>query len=122
MLENVLKEGNRADRGVPCMDCGEQLVKVWGGATDASEDGWRCYPCDLTSTHEQYALAVRADYLRHAEALTATDMLEAYRIPSGSLRVWVNRGRVRKCGKDDSGRMLYDVEQAINQRDKEVSA
>jgi len=38
------------------------------------------------------------------------------------LRVWVNRGHVRRRGKDESGRTMYDVEQASNQRDKEVSA
>lgn len=115
MLENILSEGRRADTGAPCLDCGTSLVKVWG--TTVAEDHWRCKPCEDTLTPERYRLAVRSAYLANADRLTATDMLEAYRIKAGTLMVWAQRGKVRKRGKDDSGRRLYDVADAVKARD-----
>lgn len=119
-LESVLHDGIRPDRGVPCMTCGTDLVKVWGEDEDA--DRWRCRPCDTWSTHEQYMQAVRADYLREADRLTATDMEAAHRIRPGTLRVWAHRGDVHKRGKDDSGRTLYDVAEAVSCRDRDARA
>jgi len=119
-MENVLKEGERHDRGVSCMDCGTALVKVWGD--DVESDQWHCRPCGTWSTHDQYWQAVRADYLKRADRLTATDMLEQYRIKPGTLTGWATKGLVRKRGRDDSGRQLYDVADALKQRDgKEVA-
>ena len=48
---------------------------------------------------------------------TAGQMQLKYRIKPGSLRQWANRGKVRKRGRDESGRMLYDVADALALRD-----
>lgn len=128
-LENVLKDGKREDRGVPCMNCGIPLTRVRHRyplkcPVDAREDrpdSWKCVPCGETSTMEQYNQAVKADYLRNADRLTSSDMLRQYRISPGTLVVWASRGKVRKRGKDESGRRLYDVADALKQRDKTAS-
>jgi hypothetical protein len=114
-LESVLKDGIRPDRGVPCMRCGRSLIKVWGA--DAMSDRWHCKPCDEWSTIDQYNLAIQAHYRANADKLTASDILLEYRIPTGTLRSWAARGDVRKRGRDDSGRMLYDVADTLAARD-----
>lgn len=114
-LENVLKAGDRSDKGVPCMTCSVALVKVWG-ATEP-DDRWRCGPCDQWSTQEQYELAVKQDYLRNAEWLTADDMAAQWRIPVGTVKSWAQRGRLQKK-RNDAGRMTYDVAAAKRLRDE----
>lgn len=120
MLENLLKDGRREDHGVPCMNCGEPLLRVRYRQPHRVDqpDTWKCTPCGETSTMDQYNQAVKSDYLRCADRLTATDMLTQYRIRPGALTGWVSKGLVAKRGKDHSGRILYDVAQAVAQRDK----
>ena len=119
-LESVLHDGIAVDRGVPCMKCGKLLVKSWGADEDA--DRWHCKPCGEWSTIDQYNQALKADYLRNAKALTAPDMESEYRVKPGTLRVWANRGDVHKRGTDQHGRMLYDVADTIECRDRRQSA
>lgn len=118
-LENVLHDGIRPDRGVPCMTCGTLLVKIWGDATDGTDDRWHCSTCETWSNVEQYKLAVKYAARSHAKGLTASDMFDEYRIKPGSLTGWASKGLVKKRGKDASGRQLYDVADALAQRDRE---
>lgn len=114
-LERLLHDGEQVDRGVPCMKCGEDLVKVWGVNEDT--DRWHCKACHEWSTPEQYHQAVKYDYMANSDKLTATHMEEQYRVKPGTLRKWASDGDVRKRGKDDSGRTLYDVEDTLKMRD-----
>lgn len=114
-LENVLKAGDRSDKGVPCMTCSTALVKFWGESE--GEDRWRCKPCDQWSTQEQYELAVKQDYLRNAEWLTADDMAAQWRIPVGTLQGWASKGRVEKRRDQNRNRMVYRVEDALGCRE-----
>lgn len=114
-LERILKAGEQQDRGVPCMTCGEDLVKDWGDNEDG--DRWHCRHCDEWSTIDQYNLAVKTDYLKNSPTLNAEDMYAEYRIKSGTLTGWATKGLVAKRGKDQNGRILYDVAQATAQRD-----
>lgn len=116
-LETILHDGIRPDRGVPCMECGTLLVKIWGDAVDGSDDKWHCSTCETWSNVEQYTLAVTYAARAHAKGLTASDMEDEYRIRPGTLRVWASRGLVKKRGKDSSGRQLYDVQDALNARE-----
>jgi hypothetical protein len=117
-LEAVLHDGIAVDRGVPCMRCGKALVKVWGANADS--DRWHCGPCDEWSSGEQYNLAVKAAHRANATKLNATDMLAEYRIKAGTLTGWAAKGIVHKRGKDGSGRILYDVTEALAQRDRDT--
>lgn len=119
-LEAVLHDGIRHTRGVPCMTCGQALVLVYGASE--SLDRWRCRECDEWSTPEQYMLAVKADYRANAEALTASDIEEAYRVKPGTLRQWAARGEVAKRGRDASGRALYAVSDVLRMRDRHAEA
>lgn len=53
---------------------------------------------------------------------TASQLKETYRIPEGSTRGWASKGLVTKRGKDIAGRQLYDVADALAQRDRTNSA
>lgn len=114
-LERILKAGEQRDRGAPCMECYEPLVRDYGDTRD--EDRWYCRPCDAWSTIDQYNLAVRTNYLETSPTLNATDMFIQWRIKAGSLTAWATKGIVTKHGKDQNGRILYDVKQACDQRD-----
>lgn len=118
-LEEVLKAGIRDDKGVPCMGCRSPLVKVWG--EDEEHDRWHCPTCDEWSTHEQYMLVVRADYLVNAEWLTAEDLSTTWRIPLGTIKSWSSRGQIEKKINVDTGRMVYRVATAKRLRDESSS-
>lgn len=116
-LENVLKAGDRSDKGVPCMTCSVALVKVWGVSEES--DRWHCARCDTWSTLEQYRLAVRQDFLRHAEWLPAEDVATQWRVPAGTVRQWGNRERVGKRKNTHTGRVEYLVADVKARREEE---
>lgn len=131
-LENVLKAGDRADRGAPCLQCGTALVKVWGGCDEKCvpkakdhkpehHDRWRCPKRECPVTYvdgDELALAIKNTARMYAEWLTATDMHAEYRINVGTLQSWASRDKVRKRRDFDSGRMTYNVADALAERDK----
>lgn len=106
-LEGVLHDGEQTDTGAPCMKCRIPL-QLRHGAT-AREDRWRCPRCRQESTPEQYLFSVQQWYREEADALTLTDLALQYGTKSGTVMVWASRGEVRKRGKDEAGRQLYDV-------------
>lgn len=114
-LENILKDGYRPDLGVPCMDCGTSLIKDWGPTPE--QDTWQCWPCGTDSTHDQYMLAVQADYLANAEWLTADQLETQWRIPRSTLKSWARRGHVQKRTDPNTGRRVYHVQQSLTKRD-----
>lgn len=121
MLEGVLVDGIRPDTGAPCIECGRPLTKVWREVE--ADDWWTCKSRDCREHDEpvradRYKQAVKAGYLANSDRLTATDMLDAYRIKAGTLTGWASKGVVRKRGKGEDGRILYDVADALTQRDK----
>lgn len=128
-LENILKAGDRSDRGAPCLQCGTALVKEWAGTRDdpqpESEDRWLCPKRECPVTYvdgDELALAIKNTARQHAEWLTATDMLAEYRIPVGTLQGWASKRFIRKRRDYDSGRMTYNVAEALAERErKEVS-
>jgi hypothetical protein len=135
-LEDVLRLGDRPDRGVKCPVCGQcDLVKVYdttdeGAArhdearlTKEYDDLWTCTnaACAQTWTEAEYREKVQGIYLQKADRLTASQIRETYRVPEGSTRGWASKGLVKKRGKDVAGRQLYDVEDALRQRDRTAS-
>lgn len=81
---------------------------------DGKDDAWHCpaFP-EHAWTDDEYRRAVDADYIEHATALTAEQMRERFDVSRGSLSGWASRGEVRKAGKDQHGRQMYDVASVV---------
>lgn len=118
-LEAVLHDSHAPETGAPCPACpaAQPLVKRYedDDPTGAS-DRWTCRDCDSWWSEADYRLRVGAAYLEHAEALTASQIEAEYRVPPGTLRRWAAEDKVRRRGRDDSGRQLYDVSDVQSQR------
>ena len=117
-LEDVLHDGKREETGAPCPLCGKgALVKSYGASE--SDDRWQCRnrECRTWWTDADYRSKVAATYELHAAILTASAIARVYRIAEGTVRVWANRGKVRKRGQDQGGRQLYDVADVLAARD-----
>lgn len=108
-LEDVLGEGERDEKGAPCMDCQTLLVRR-SHPRHGLLDEWACPRCRATYTAAEYWNAVRRDYQDNATALHAEAIERRTGVAIGTIRVWVNRDKVRTRGKDEEGRVLYDVE------------
>lgn len=121
-LETVLSDSREPEKGAPCPTCSEEqpddtaprLRKRYGADVSGKDDTWHCpaKPAHWWSDVD-YRARVDGDYLKHAEALTASQMHAAHGIKPGTLRQWANRGAVKKRGRNDQGQQLYDVKQAI---------
>jgi hypothetical protein len=110
-LEAVLHDGEQVDRGAPCMTCHAPLERAWGD--DESGDGWKCPRCRERSTEAQYRFAVAHLHREEATELTDRDMEIRTGIKAGTIRVWANRGLVKR--RRDSGRTLYTVADVVEQ-------
>ena len=118
-LDHALGLHEQRDTGAPCLTHGGAYVKRWGDAVDESDDRWWCERGKHAATEEDYRYANLQLRRQFADRLTSTDMEAEYRIEQSTLRTWAQRGCVPKRGKDDSGRLLYDVEAAKALRDGE---
>lgn len=119
-MEELLRDGEQVDKGAPCLgdECGGVLlVKNW--ADDEKRDTWHCPKCHRRYDRMSYYLACRHAALVNSTKLTATQLCALYEIKHATLRKWVEREHVAKRGKDQSGRVLYDVQQAIDMRNGE---
>lgn len=100
-LEDVLRDGDREERGAPCVQCEKPMVRT--------EDHWECRTCHRRVTEDQYRYAVGVAYLAHADRLTAAELSEKLGVKSSVIRVWGSKGKIEKRGRDQYGIMLYDV-------------
>ena len=123
-LEAVLHDSRTPEKGAPCPECssdfgsGPPLIKRYVDEDPSgASDHWICPECDSRWSEADYRLRVGANYLASAAALTADQMRDQYRIPPGTLRRWVTEGKVKRRGRDDHGRQMYDVTDALMQRD-----
>jgi hypothetical protein len=107
-LEDVLSEGERDEKGAPCMDCGTLLVRRCH-PRHGLQDEWQCPRCRTSYTAAEYWNAVKRDYQDNAAALHAEAIERRTGVSIGTIRVWVHRGKVRTRGRDERGRVLYDV-------------
>ena len=127
-LEDVLREGDRAERGSPCPMCAKASLEKDYGDTEA-DDRWTCprRDCHAAYTEEDYRSKVEAVYVMYSDRLTASQIATTYRVPEGTVRRWANGWRdargierkpvVRKRGYDGQGRQLYDVDDVLAQRE-----
>ena len=124
-LENVLRNSHEPETGVPCPSCstpdqpGPRLehVHVDEDPTGAS-DGWRCPRCRKWWREADYRLRVGRDARQHATRLTAAAITDLYRVPAGTLRRWAHEGRVKKYGRDSTGKQLYSVPDVLRCREE----
>lgn len=107
-MEDMLSAGLRDEHGVPCVRCGNTLVRECHENTGLADE-WTCRGCHAVLKAAEYWMAVKDDYRRHAPALTAADLAEKLGIKANLIRVWGSRGIVRKRGRDHEGHTLYDV-------------
>jgi hypothetical protein len=124
-LEGILGEGVREERGVECFMCGKaRLVKSWDEDPNGDLDHWFCPRDDCLHwwSEKDYRTKVEGTYVQAADRLTASQIAATYRVPEGTIRQWANRGKVAKRGRDESGRMLYDVADVITARDTQSLA
>lgn len=127
-MESVLHDGDQVERGAPCYVCStrspdEKAPKVVLHRNDADKTGahdtWLC-PDDRDHWWREadYRRWVAEDYIKNAPALNATDMARVHEVKPGSLTGWASAKKVRKMGKDHSGRQLYSVEDVLRMNDK----
>lgn len=120
-LEDVLRDGERDEKGAPCPMCGNAaLVKQYG--TQDADDRWCCpkRDCSASYTEDAYRNKVEGTYVHVADRLTASQIHQAYRVPPGTVMKWAQRDQVRRRGKDESGRQLYDVSDVKAMRDRDM--
>lgn len=111
-LEDILRDGEQVETGAPCPKCDRALVKNYGRAEPF--DRWVCpsRTCGEWFLDSEYRRWVSDDYRANSDKLTAPDLEAQYAVKASSVRAWASLGKVRKRGKDDSGRQLYDVADA----------
>lgn len=114
-LEDMLHDGERADLGAPCFVCHRPLERHYGKSE--GNDSWWCEKCKKDLGVAEYVEEVGKNYRRNAEWLTAEDVSETYQIPRGSLSSWASGGDVRKKRDMNTGRMVYNVKDALTRRD-----
>jgi hypothetical protein len=107
-LEDVLRDGVKPERGAPCVQCGRSMERVEDDETGA-QDAYRCRRCHRTVSGDQYRYAVGVAYRAHADYLTLDDCAERTDVNRSTIKVWANRGHIRKRKDHGSGRMTYNV-------------
>lgn len=119
-MERVVHDGPQIDRGVGCLECGQELLKIWG--IDPGTDRYVCTApeCGKRYNPEEYMDAVERSYLLNAEWLTAGQAAAVYRKPAGTILSWVQRGYVRKKKHPEFKRMVYNVADIVARRDAEA--
>ena len=116
-LEDILHDGEQVETGAPCPKCGRALVKSYGKTSGF--DRWDCPSrrCATWFLDVEYRRWVSDDYRANSDKLTAPDIEAQYEVKATSVRAWASLGKVKKRGKDDSGRQLYDVADVVRLKD-----
>lgn len=135
-VEQVLLVAQHVEKGAACPECDRAGRKARplelhysDSDTTGGADTWQCPTCENTWTQDQYDKYVEREHLARAPRLTASQIHEQYRVPEGTLRRWANGWKdsrtgeprpaiVRKRGKDQHGRQLYDVTDVIAAREQ----
>jgi hypothetical protein len=72
-------------------------------------DRWVCTGCWRVYNRDEYDELIARDSRDNATALTVDKLVERFDVTVGQVRMWALRGHVKKRGRDEYGRMLYDV-------------
>lgn len=106
-LEGVLRAGEQIERGAPCPEDGQRLVRVWGD--DEHGDRWECPSCGIVRTVDEHAADLEDQHIRTAAWLTAEQMAQRTGARRGTVVEWARRGHVHKRTDPMTGRMTYAV-------------
>lgn len=132
-LEDTVQSGLRSERGVPCFDCNEDLVREMGDRREPRfcaggggictwphercplhdrgglSDEWVCPACYRKYDEDSYRRAVA--YLHHlyADYLPLHECMERTGVPRGSIQGWASRGQIARKKDFTTGRTLYSV-------------
>jgi len=108
-LEDVLHEGERAEKTAPCLYCGGRIEREYH-KRQGFLDHWRCQGrCQRSYSRDQYLQAVKRGYIASADKLTASDAARRLGIPATRIRVWGARYPELKAGRNEQGLWLYKV-------------
>jgi hypothetical protein len=107
-LEDVLRAGERDERGAPCVHCSTELVQRCDPKRGLL-DVYDCPRCRRSYSGDQYRFAVGVAYRAHSPTLTAEDLGAKLGVKPNTIRQWAVRGHVARRGVDDLGRVLFDV-------------
>jgi hypothetical protein len=116
-LEDVLRDGDRPEKGAPCPACGgPALVKEYGSEDEL--DMWVCPSarCHQVWRERDYRTMIDGIYVEVADWLTGVQIEAKYRVRAGTVRQWANRGEVQKR-KTHEGQTEYDVASVLRMRD-----
>lgn len=133
-VEQVLLVARYVEKGAPCPECGRAGRKPKPlechfdpDDTSGESDLWICPTCEEVWTQDQYDKYVEREFLTHALRLTAAQIQQQYQIPGSTVRRWASGWRdrgvdrppiVRRRGKDQQGRQLYDVADVLAARER----
>lgn len=115
-LEDVTAEGERVDKGAPCLTCGRLLERQINETTGRA--WYRCARCNDDLTDSEYLMAQKDERLWTAHLLTADDMATRTDVPASTIRRWANVRRIngedhpplfRSVGRNGQGRKVYRV-------------
>ena len=144
-LEDLLREGLRSERGVPCLSCNVDLVRPtanrrevnWCSGHDGVckiphercphdrgglRDVWVCPSCEREYDTESYRRAVAQAHLFSADWLTVEQVTTRTGVARGSITGWASRGQVRRRKDVQTGRMTYSVTDVETRMAEEVAS
>lgn len=125
-MEDVTHEGTRPTFGVPCLYCGDNLLRVESNV-GGLQDTYRCMnpECSVMDYDKAaYDKAVEQSYLLNATELTAEHMQLRTGVKASKVRVWGARYEGIKAGpalnpkKNHEGLLLYVVAAVEAKRDE----
>lgn len=131
-LEAILAAGKRNLRGVPCFDCGSDLVRqsfdpkvirrcdghdgvciiphqICPHDRGGLRDEWKCPGCHRSYSLADYARAVGNAHYAFSDWLMLDEAAQRTGAKPGTIRVWASRGYVQKQRDKHSGRVVYFV-------------
>jgi hypothetical protein len=121
-LEDVLSDGVRSRRGVPCLSCGATLRRPFRAPRPCScsgdpcphdrgglADEWRCRQCNRRYRDDDYRKALAHYYHVHAEWLPLEQASRRTGVEPGAIKMRASRGHVAKRADAMTGRTVYRV-------------
>lgn len=106
-----------------CLACRSRLGEEHGHHDQGGlRDRWVCSGCERPYSRDEYDQLIARDALDNATALPVVRLQERFDVTVGQVRMWALRGFVKRHGRDELNRMLYDVADVAQRADTSVVA